>query len=43
MNQFVKAADCILVCVGYPFSSYGEVVACGLQDIAIVALIIRFK
>lgn len=28
---------------GYPFSSYGEVVACWFQDVVIVGLIFRFK
>ncbi|KAL3131157.1 PQ-loop repeat-containing protein 3 [Trebouxia sp. C0009 RCD-2024] len=28
---------------GYPFSSYGEVVACWLQDVVIVGLIVRFN
>ena len=33
----------VVSCAGYPFSSYGEVVACWLQDVVIVGLIVRFK
>ena len=28
---------------GYPFSTYGEVVACWLQDIVLIAIISRYS
>ena len=30
-------------CAGYAFSTYGEIVACWLQDIVLALLIVRFK
>lgn len=32
-----------LGCAGYAFSTYGEIVACWVQDIVLALLIVRFK
>ena len=33
----------LVSCSGYPFSTYGEVVACWLQDIVLIAIIGRYS
>ena len=42
-RNVAQADFAIWLAAGYPFSTYGEIVACWIQDVILIVLILKFK